>query len=96
MLFAFIDCKVNTVGLKVKLEKSRPEHVLRNSDLKVTRCVVTNLIILMTVIFLIVAKQRYSLLIYVFIYFTTELHFVTSRGNIKFLGNENNREAKDT
>lgn len=50
----------------------------------------------MTVIFLIVAKQRYSLLIYVFIYFTTELHFVTSRGNIKFLGNENNQEAKDT
>lgn len=58
MLFALNDCKVDTVDLKVKLEKSRPEHVLRNSDLEVTRCVVTNLIILMTVIFLIVAKQR--------------------------------------
>lgn len=58
MLFALNDCKVDTFDLKVKLEKSRLEHVLRNSELEVTRCVVTKLIILMTVIFLIVAKQR--------------------------------------
>lgn len=69
MLFALNDCKVNTVDLKVKLEKSRPEHVLRNSELEVTRCVVTNLIILMTVIFLIVAKQRlfFNRFMYLFI-----------------------------